>query len=257
MGYYVEHARELFERRGNMIPLDALTGKTGFRSVYALCEQDAEIVKEAKNSKGLSRFPVYSEELFMDFDNGADEAKKWFEWAKGRDFTATLYESGSKGYHLEILTIPHFGQNVPYSQQMLIKRLGAEADFSLYRHGSLYRLPGTKHKKTGRIKKVVDGHMGNRMLDYRLMDAPKVEIAVDYDEDCFEMALIRILTLYRMQIDPRESRTQKLFGICKELQKSGISMEAVYEIAHTLNVSWGDRAKDEGTIRRVAKEAFK
>jgi len=256
---FVEYAPTVKARRGNMLPLDEIEGKTGFRGVYCFSEEIARIIRKSERSVGFDSFPVFSNELMLDFDHGIDEAKKAIKFAKDRDLSYSLFFSGAKGYHIEIPTVAKFGRNVPYSQKVLASRLRLECDLSLYRHASLYRLPGTVHDKTGKKKELLETYMGEAILDYNLQDMPQATFNFEgvEDSDSFEIVLNRITLLYKNPPDPRLSRTQKLFGIAAEIRKAGMCDVTATNLLLALNESWGDRGKDVQTVQRVIKEAFR
>jgi len=255
-----EYAENVFKRNGKMVAATELAKRTGFRSLYGFSEEDAKVIVDEGASRGFSRFPVYAEQLVLDFDEGYDDnCKRMVKWCKQEGYSYTLWVSGSKGYHLEIEAVPKYSKEVPFSQQKLLQSLAIETDYSLYQHSRLYRLPNTVHAKTGKRKVVQESYMGEYLLDYELLNSGYVfnKLQTEYDESSFEVAMRRVTSRYGNPLPKTESRTQWLWATAKKFSEAGMSRQTTLEMITYLNKSWGDQAKDADTIARVVREAYK
>jgi len=256
MIWYLEHAIEPPKRAGNFFPREDVLKMTGFRSVYALSQPDALTVRKQGNSRGIGRFPVFSQELLLDFDNGYDEeCKKAVQWAKDHDVSYSLYESGKKGMHLEMLAVPKYSVHVPHSQQMFVQNvMKVQADESLYRPASLYRLPGTKHQTTGRPKKRVESRCGNAIIDYEIVEK-RMKFDLKGVGEAHQLAFALDLVSRRLTTPPvRGRRYQSMWAMAKQLKDAGCSATVILELVLKVNESWGSDAKEASEIERLMRE---
>lgn len=257
--WYLEYAPDVFKRDGGYFPREDVLGRTGFRSVYALSEQDALTVRRTGASKHIDKFQVYSDELVMDFDNGYDdECKKAVKWARDHGCTFSVYESGKKGIHLEIATVPKYGRTVPASQRVFVEQqIQVACDVSLYRHGSLYRLPGTLHKSTGNPKKLIDSRLGDSLIDFPLLS---VAAGLDFSsvpaETGIESALLRVLRWLNSP-PTRGSRYMTLWQVSKTCKEGGLRRETAEDLLNGINQSWGKDAKESEEVSRAIREVYR
>ena len=258
MGWYLEHAQDVMLRKGNLFPREVVMSQTGFRSVFAFAEADAKQIIQQGSSKNFSRFAVFTDELLLDFDNGRDEQFNRAEkWARDSDCTFSVFESGSKGLHLEIAAVPKYGRTVPMSQQAFVETImGVTSDVSLYRHGSLYRLPGTLHKKTGKPKKRVASNLGDALVDYTLLDESCIiDFGSDSVHDKVVASLERVLRWHSRP--PNQGRRyQTLWSVAQLCKEGGLSQSTVTELLQIVNESWGPLAKEEKEVTRAIHEVF-
>ncbi len=149
--YYVEVRPEI-KRVGPpvLVPLANAYEHVGFRSVYAYGHALAQHILATGTTRGMQQQSVYSDELFVDFDH-----------SQGEDFLLHLYDegiqhsvwtTGNRGVHVHVAIEPMEGVAVPDSQAAWVKGNVVGADPSFYIHGGQWRLPGTVHAKTGRLK---------------------------------------------------------------------------------------------------------
>lgn len=254
---WYEHARTVWDRKGLMLPEYSLEGLTGFRSVYGFCERDAMSIRHKKSSCGFAQFPVYSNKLLMDFDHNETGMLEAVNWANKKELSWELYESGGKGFHLEIKTIELFDINLPYTHKKLCEKLGFGNDPSLYRHGSLFRLPGTIHDKTHKPKKKIDGFSTDNLLEITI-EAPEECIHFDEfsDQDSLNFALGSI-KYYLGESPGAGNRYTLIFGLGADLCRSGVSFSAALELALLLDGSWGEDAKGEEETARAIENGFR
>lgn len=229
-----------------LVHAEDIEGLTGFRSVYAYPIKTCKWIKDnwserfqtygTVNGMAAAQLPVYSDMLFMDFDNDEESAYKYAECLKNWNITHGIWNSGGRSIHLHIPTMPKEGPHVPYSQRTFVEEwgesIGAKADTSFYHAAGLFRLPGTVHEKTGNTKVCIGGHWGNT-LDYDLVE-PRRPSQVD------ENALASV---WRMLLTPVDQGHRHLHCYKVASQASsrlGWSPESILE--HLL---WWNEKQDE------------
>lgn len=173
---YVEYRRTV-RRSGapRFLHVDELEGKQGFRGVYGVDETTARAIEKHGDVSPLSKTPVKSSVLFIDFDTdeGVEETKEIL-WAGGIEFEQ--YSTGRRGAHFHIAIKPMRGVGVPFSQHEWVREnIPGAWDPTVYRATSIYRLPGTWHeKKAGARKELVAANYGGAMLEIPYQEqAPK------------------------------------------------------------------------------------
>lgn len=254
--WYVEHALEVFSRKGRMVPLSDISRYYGFRSVYAFSQEDAEEIKKSRSSKGFNRFSVFSDKLLFDLDNGDQGLNDIIGWADNEGFGYEIYESGSKGLHVELPTVAKYSPSLPGTHKEIAKKIYPKADLSIYRHGSLYRLPGTIHKKTGNPKKLVESVQSNILLDFELKtEEPKIKaLEIDPSEDA-QLALALASSLFNNS-PGCGGRYMKFWSTSRALVDAGFSEEFIVELMLRINESWDDDAHEESEVLRAVSGAF-
>lgn len=246
--YFLEWCEKWNRRNGTFLSQDQVTSRIGFRSVYAF-ELDP------KSSKGLNQYPVYSDVLFVDFDDGLESPgyHKLLALLLNNGLAFQSYASGSKGVHVHVAIDPMFGSEVPYSQKVFMEALDVGCDLSIYRHSSLIRLPGTIHDKTGKAKEQIN-EGGFDLLQIPSKTLPvfaNVEVA---DANLFYVAATRLAGLLHNE-PPTGNRSLTLWSLAKNLANSGISFETTLELAYTVNNSW-KHPKSESEVLRSVKQAY-
>jgi hypothetical protein len=104
--------------------------------------------------RGLAAFQVYSDTLYVDFDNNEAAAEEFRKYLHSHDCIFEAHRTGGRSVHFHVSIEPMYGRNVPESQKAWMEEVAPEADMSIYRHSGLYRLPGTYHAKNpGNSKK--------------------------------------------------------------------------------------------------------
>jgi hypothetical protein len=259
MSWFLEFAPDVMKRQGMFLPKEEVLKKTGFRSVYSLTEADAMDVRRRGNSKNLAQYAVFTDELVMDFDDGVDVHFKTAEkWLLDRDVSFSVFESGSKGLHIEAVCVPKYGRTIPQSQAKFVREvMGVMSDESIYRHGSLYRLLGTLHKKTGKPKKLLTSHLGDAMIDYaELGFIEMLDFSNVPGHDGVTRVLEHLLNRYAQPPD-RGRRYQSLWSLVKNMKDAGLSESTSYELLKAVNNSWGTQAKEEAEVLRAMRETFR
>ena len=255
--FYLEHAQDVTSRYGRMLPLNQFENLTGFRSVYALAESDAQEIITARSSKGFKRFDVYADELVFDLDDGDKGLKELLAWCSGEGFGYKIYESGSKGLHFTTPHIPKYSNTLPSAHKEIAKKIYPGTDVSIYRHGSLFRLPGTIHKKTGKPKKLIEQVEGAAILDFDVPEKQpeaKFDIVVDPAEDV-QFKLSMVMANYDSS-PGKGNRHTSLWWMARCLADCGFSFDFSLELISKINESWQDDAHDMDEVLRAIREVF-
>lgn len=263
MGYYREWAPTVFERRGLMLPVKSFDTvcrryDPGYASVYMFNEGDALEILAAGNSKGLNRYVVSADMLVIDLDDGETMAKKAEDKVKAVGYPYTLWDSGSKGFHL---CIPHAMVSspfLPHSHLQVVRGLGIGADESLYQHGRLVSLPGRVHPKTKRRKVFVRSSRGTRPLSFPLIEPEKklmLSLTDISDKDCLRIGLYRAIKLIDNPPTPGNRHTV-LWGTAKDMANAGLPYAVVLELLHIINDTW-EHPKTPEELELAVKQGFK
>lgn len=228
----------------------------GYASVYAFDEAAAQEILAEKSSKGLSRFPVYTDRLVIDLDDGDRQLKKAIAAIVALGLSHQVWHSGGKGYHVIIpLTDEVQGIDVPYSQRKWVEGLDVGADLSLYQHGRILSLPGRVHPKTGVRKHLVsDFTPGLRLLVPSVSQArPTFQLASLNGGDLTEA----LFNLYCLTAQPPGvgNRHTKLWSASEQLAQTGLSYETVLDLMLTVNEQW-DSPKDAAEVKAAVIQAY-
>ena len=256
--YYIEHCERVFDRSGHMVPLKCMDMLTGFRSAYAFSKEDAQEIQSNHSSVGFSRYSVFSDTWLMDFDNNEQGMLDTIKWVKEKNLGYKLYESGGKGFHIEIPTVEKYDNNLPAIHKEMAKSLNTGIDLSIYRHSSLYRLPNTIHEKTGKPKQLLEEETGQFLLEIPDIDIKPREFNLlpltEFEE--FRWGMLSITN--HIEICPGSgNRHDLLWRAAADLCKAGISFDTTLELLLALNKSWGTHGKEESEIQRSAREGYK
>ncbi len=230
-------------RRGAMLPLsrfkDILRAPdSGYASVYMFDGVAAAQIIKAKSSAGLSRYPVYSDTLMIDLDDGARQLRKAEDELLSRRLGYEVWASGGKGFHIAIpLVAMVSGLDVPYSQRKWVEALGIGADLSLYQHGRILSLPGRVHPKTGNKKSKVKVVPGAR-LEVPMLVAPMPTFAVGESEQGeLEQGLWQLIGLIENEPEPGNRHT-KIWSTAKSLADAGLEYDTALDLLTRINSQW-------------------
>ena len=255
---YAEYAFYVNSRKGNMLPITEVMRQKGFRSVYLFSEEDAKSIIANGHSRNMGQYIPYANELFIDLDdhNYIDEALSNLDKLGWR---YTCYLSGSKGAHCHIPHNISCGYGLPALHLSLAQQVHPKADTSLYRMGSLFRLPGTIHQKTGKSKQLLrTGGESTLILPWTVEGAKPVIEFKEYkgtDGSDSELALsLHALLKSLNNPPPQGKRTQNLWAVAKGLHQGGLGINTVKGLIDALNASWGNDSKDDETIMRVLQD---
>lgn len=253
---YVELPKGPYHSPSFIKPLDEVefTKLRGFRSVYMYGEKAYNRIIEQQAVRGLNAFPVYSDTLFVDFDDGDSSIKRFQSILDSAGVGYELYFSGKKGHHFHVQIEPMWGSSVPWSQKMWVASLGIDtADTSIYRHTGLIRLPGTIHQDTGKKKELLLRKDGRR-LEIPVIDMSEEEV---YGASGDQLDLVKGCTsIHRAVVHGviAGHRHNTLLAIAKHFMEAGLSESACYEICSVVNGHF-DEPKSEEEIRQCVRRA--
>lgn len=270
--WYYEYSQKPETRNGTLIPRSALLDfyarpDSGYCSVYAFDAAAAFAIRSQSNSQGLGRFPVYSDRLWIDID-AANSTTEEIERVKAYTrtltrqfqelgFSFTVWDSGSKGFHIAIKIEPMFGKDVPWSQLQFVQHsLKVSCDYSLYQHGRLLSNPGRVHPKTGRKKSKVFEHAGTTVLSIPIVNAPeRLDVDSDSltDKDLARIGLARLSSLIFDAPMPGMRHTQ-FWSVASQCLEAGLKSELVFGLLCWIN-KMSPTPKDESEVRRAVEQA--
>jgi hypothetical protein len=215
-----------------LIPYNDKYNHTGFTSMYGYTDAAVDWIKTTKSTRELSKFQVYSDVLYVDFDNNEKAAKEFAVYLKLKNYTNEIYDSGGRSIHFHIPITPMFGYTVPQSQKMWMQEHAPEADMSIYKHTGLYRLPGTYHNKNAGNKKIwIDG-IGGQILT--IENRPTVQIPRDVSGDTPEEANRILGRLLHMKIS-EGGRHPHAYNIVRACKGSGRDKEYARKLLNMWN----------------------
>lgn len=256
MTWFREHTKKVFLRRGNMLP-EADTDLPGFHTVYRFSEEAAEEIRKQGNSRGFSRFPVFADSVWFDFDDDRNEIKHLISVLDQHKLGYTVYTTGNRGFHVSVPHTPLFDVTVPYTHKKLVEDLGVTCDPTLYQHSRLLRTIGTVHEKTGKPKQVIDHVDGEAILEISLRspEESRFKICEVADEELLPFLLSSLARLYGNS--PGEGRRHTTcWGLARDAARCGLSFETTLELLLTMNASWRKDSKDVDYIRNACEQGW-
>lgn len=167
---YVETAFGGANNRNHIVLLDDVSPDDDqvdcFTSMFCYRKEVTDHVAETGSIKGIGKFPCWSPFLWFDIDSKKPaDAIHWLNRLL-RNISQLdsdllenirIYFSGNKGFHVGIPS-EAFGLTpdvlLPYTMKELARELafGSQIDLGIYQASRLWRLPGSKHSKSGLYK---------------------------------------------------------------------------------------------------------
>lgn len=251
---YREYCETVHDRTGNMLPESALLRLPGFCSVFSFGDLDSLEIINNKSSRGFKNYRVSARNLVIDLDDGEESIHELLKLLRELDYSYTAYVSGGKGYHIFIKCEESYRIDLPALHQVMAVNLAPTCDRSLYRHSSLIRLPGTVHEKTGKIKEVIERHLGSNLLMLP-------ELAIAPPREIVKSSRTAVYMYYQTLADAVQysiatgGRHNKLWQIAKDGFEAGIPYNQVlsdmqvanaffsppkelYEVEHVLETTY-------------------
>ncbi len=235
-----------------LVPYEELSQYTGFRSVYGYGPEAAGQIREQGHTANLTGLPVYSHMLLVDFD---DQPEAGYAMANAlKDYDWVLFDSGGRSLHLHVLIEPMEGSDVPQLQKQWMRERFHKADMSIYKTAGIYRLPGTQHEATGRMKHVIKYNEPGKLLkiEATLPEAPKVTFSSDEDLDTMLMRL--------MDTDISKGtvgRNNHIYKIARVGQRLGLAMEDSFKMAMQWNQDKCYPALERSGIEATVRSAYR
>lgn len=171
--YYLYSSTASYGANPTFVVFDKIPSE-GFCSLYAITKEAAEAIRQEGTTKGFKGV-VWSERLWLDFDDhGA--ARRAESRLKEIGYDYVCYTTGNRGMHFGILRDHSPSHLLPALDKSWVKQNFPEADSSIYTHLHPFRIPGTKHEKTGRTKELLYGRRGSALI---LPPFKKEELQID------------------------------------------------------------------------------
>lgn len=242
--------RPLVGRSGSMIfvPFQTLLGLEGFQSVFGVSLDTARELYRLGSRAGFCG-EVYCDTLLVDFDDTPEQAKAAEEFFEKAGIAFLKYDSGNRSIHFHVPIVPMTGENVPFSVRSWVLTNLPGADLSFYHHQGMYRLPGTRHQKTGRRKTLLRKSIGTRLRIPPVL--PKsVENGVCNVADGIEEILMKAVQLI---LDPptKGNRHTNLWSLGSRLKAAGFTNEFIEEFLNGINEQWKEK-KSRNEIQGIA-----
>lgn len=266
MIWYKEWASSVKARKGRMLPIKAFDTilkyrDPGYSSVYMFKEEDAKQLLENESSRGMNQFEVASDKLMLDIDKGIDGLATVGRKIEAEGIAFDVWESGGKGYHIEI---PHqfvCDTRLPYSHKVVVEKLLGtdidQVDLTLYQHGRLISLPGRVHPTTKKKKKLLFKVPGVA-LEIPILDVPVKDLAnfsIDHDLTLLSSGLFRAADL--AQTPPSKgNRHMTIWSASKRLAEAGLAYDTVLGLMEKINESWTE-PKSITEVEAAVRSAFK
>lgn len=134
----------------------------GFTSLYQITEESAEGILTAGTTAGF-KGSVWSERLWIDLDS-KETLTKIKETLNGLDLGYVVYFTGNRGFHIGVQRDNRPTHVLPEQDKHWVKSNFPYADLGIYTHLHLFRLPGTRHDKTGGRKLLVESKAGKSLI---------------------------------------------------------------------------------------------
>jgi len=184
---------------------------SNFRSVYGYPPPAAEHITAQGNVRGLYDFAVQSSTLFIDVDEDdhLDEIEKI---VAGLGVGYSVWRSGNRGLHFHIDMKSYTSKHLPYSQKKFIESLGLadKVDLTLYRHHSIFRVPGAVHQETGKVKTLIR-EVAGPVLEIQIVEEPIPEYTTLETGDSVSVARFRRNLLQKRGVGQRHNHLYILF----------------------------------------------
>ena len=169
--------------------------KSGFRSIFGLGPDAVKQIELQGNGTNLGQFPLFCDNLILDFDNNEAAENRAEKKFVDRGFAYTKYFTGNRGHHFHIKIKPLYKVGLAPMFRAFTETHFPGVDSGVYKPLGMIRIPGTRHSKTGkRMIKVTEA--GSLTMDMEAMMpkgfAPTLE--TEYDPANLELRMMGLLT---------------------------------------------------------------
>jgi hypothetical protein len=233
-----------------MVPVEKLPDE-GFRSVYEFTADAARTIRASGNSKGMDKYAVHSDTLFIDLDDGDKSLKLAMDWVVSTGAAFDVYSSGGKGYHFHVKIDGMDGLSVPRSQEVYASKLPFPTDLSLYRSGSLFALPGRRHRKTGKRKALVERIEGGFLKIPAVAPKPMLDFSGLDGGISPVLSALKCAELLLTNPPINGQRHNRLWQFGLRCMEAGLSSSAAVQLADLANDTWAEPKEEDELIRAV------
>lgn len=234
----------------------------GYSSLYGVSEETAQAIVKAGTTEGFKGI-VYSERLWADFDSY--EAAEWAESKlKEAGYGYVAYDSGGRGAHFGIRRDCDPGHTLPQRDKAWVRAFferggKCAADLSVYTHLHLFRLPGTIHESTSRVKELVSTHSGRSVklpAWQELKGAQRVQVVTNSVDRSGNISIFHSLRiLHASQEASAGERHPQLVRCAYALRDHGVDPQFALGWLQELNKSFPE-PKDEREAEAIIQRVF-
>jgi len=255
MIWMVEH-RATTRRLGppRFVPLDSIEFCRGFRGVYAHPAHIAAMATEQRHMRGLVGSDLYSDTLFLDFDNNPDAAARFASHLTEMGVGYQQFDSGNRSVHFHVPIVTMIGPAINLAQRDWVKRHAPGADVTFYHPAGLYRITGTFHvKNPGHCKHLTDQMAGAKLEIPAWTGAmPKPVSSIEADMEDREGLLAALL---KKEVGEGE-RTPHLYKIVRTARSLGFTYSEVIEDCHYWNAHNAHPSHDPTYVEKKVTEIW-
>ena len=179
--------RRAKNRSGSPVLLspDEFTGRAGFISMFGFNDQAEEFIASGRSTAGVDRFPLYSDRLYVEFDDNAAAEDKAINKLKELGYKFCVYHTGNRGHHIHIPITPVERTGLHHYMKAVATAMFKGCDEGIYKATGIIRIPGTVHASTGNKMVKVYEHDGKVMDidDHRPRSYVPVKRVQEVDKD--------------------------------------------------------------------------
>jgi hypothetical protein len=247
--WFVE-IRSTVKRSGapRLVPLETVEQYTGFRSVFAVSAEVAEIIRESGGTSYMRGVPVYSDVLLVDFDDC--DPTYFIDYLRSQEISFSTFRSGNRSIHVHANIQPMYGPNVPHSQKAWVKKHAPNADTSYFHQAGQFRLPRTYHEKNpGHRKELIELHPG-KLLVIPEATQPKLRTRAN--------GMVRAEDLVSLLTTPvsQGGRRPHCWLIAVTAADLGMDFEETIDLVSNWNTAFSDPPHDPSTLIKQCEAAY-
>ena len=141
-----------------------MKGLSGFKTIFGFNKKAQDYISSIGATKGVGKYPLYMDKLYLDFDNNLEAEKKSLAKLQKLGYAHEVYNTGGRGIHIHIPTYPVERLGIAFYIKNVVSNMFPGADEKIYKPTGIIRLPGTYHSKTNKqmvIVKKVEGKILN------------------------------------------------------------------------------------------------
>ena len=247
--------RKSVVRGGPPVLSDTRIEGAQFRSVYAFPSPTAQIIRTQKTMKNLKGKMVYSDTLLIDVDH-EENVQKALDILDRLKVYYIKCDTGNRGMHIHVPIKPMQGVHVIYSQKNWLQSVGLWPliDTSIYRPAGQFRCIGATHRKTGRIKHVVE-EVDGRTLEIAMLVPPPTVVADSWQVGEGTPESVFIFNMNMLAERGPGQRHMHLYILFRSGQKAGLGREELEECLRWWN-SWQTHPHTDNMMTKKL-ESFK
>ena len=205
----------------NLVPASEVHNHTGFVSQYGYDDTVANKIRQQRGTFDLDGLPLYSDVLYIDFDDNDAAAMTAKELLK--QYSYKMYDTGGRGFHYHVDIQPMYTPDTPQRQKQWLKDNIPGCDYNIMKSSAVIRLPGTWHAKhPGRCKQLVATNKGSKLVipelasPPRLKFTPQLALDVEKQEEILDFLLFKTI---RVGTVGRNNHAYKIACACRGIGK--------------------------------------